>query len=392
MISRIGCPDKAVSSPEIPALVIFPPIHFSQPWPVLEPLPPLPPAPGLPHGGPIWGWRATPHAVQTPVPGMFGLAIAACRPTVKFELPVGGARPRRALARPRFPLPARPTSPRLRRWQEQPGLPPCFGLVLPRPLREERAPTKQEETLKQAKVSVDQWKKVHRQQPENVTAISGLAAAEEYVRIAKSTVDAGRAHSERLQSAVSRQAQRFKEVARHTAEHSSVATQLESSATRLSAAQALLHEAEAILLSLQVEAMGPPEPALGSTPPPSHLLLPGVEPSGGSTRLDYARPGHVQHGGCHHLQRPCSRPYPSRPHPLRLRLCCRPGTGNGPWANDPRGQRPQFFLARRLCRHRWQPLPPRRLRLPPRWRPRLPCQPPLPLRQPSSQGHGIPAC
>jgi hypothetical protein len=112
------------------------------------------------------------------------------------------------------------------------------------------------------------WKTIHKQQPGNTSAISGLATAEEDLRLAKGTIEAGRTHTERLQSAVSRQAQALKENIRLVAEHTSLVTQLDDSAMRLAASQAQLQEAEATVLSLQVEAAGP-QP---STAIPPHLM------------------------------------------------------------------------------------------------------------------------
>ena len=137
----------------------------------------------------------------------------------------------------------------------------------PEAAREPKALSEADEVLKDAKSVVEHWKRMLRVMPGNVTAATGLADAEEALRVAKMTVESGRSHTDRLQSAVTRQAQAVKEHARVDAEHTDLSERLEAAAIRLSAAAALRQEADQALLSLQIEGAGPQT----TTPIPAHL-------------------------------------------------------------------------------------------------------------------------
>ena len=101
------------------------------------------------------------------------------------------------------------------------------------------------------------WERMLRDQPDYPLAVNGLAEANAAVKAAKSTIESGRTHSERLQTAVTRQTQAQKEFNRADSEHSALIAQVDESATRLAVAVAALAEAQETLVSLQVEGAGP---------------------------------------------------------------------------------------------------------------------------------------
>ena len=96
-----------------------------------------------------------------------------------------------------------------------------------------------------------------RDQPDFPLAVNGLADANATVKAAKSTIESGRSHTERLQTAVTRQSQALKEYTRADSDHTALLVKVDDSATRLAAAVATLAEAEETLTSLQVEGAGP---------------------------------------------------------------------------------------------------------------------------------------
>jgi hypothetical protein len=104
-------------------------------------------------------------------------------------------------------------------------------------------------------------------QPGFPMAVQGLADANAAVRAAKSVIESGRSHTERLQTAVTRQTQALKEHKKADAAHTALLEEVDVSATRLAAAVATLAEAEETLTSLQVEGAGP-QPA---APIPAHM-------------------------------------------------------------------------------------------------------------------------
>ena len=111
--------------------------------------------------------------------------------------------------------------------------------------------------LKAARSLVLSWERMLRDQPDFPLAVNGLAEANAAVKAAKSTIASGRSHSERLQTAVTRQTQAQKEFNRADSEHSALLAQVDDSATRLAVAVAVLAEAQETLVSLQVEGAGP---------------------------------------------------------------------------------------------------------------------------------------
>jgi hypothetical protein len=98
-------------------------------------------------------------------------------------------------------------------------------------------------------------------------AVDGLAKANADLRIAKGVVESGRTHSERLQTAVTRQAQALKEYNRADLDHTALLEKVDVSDIRLAASVASLAEADEALKSLHVEGAGP----LPVPPIPAHL-------------------------------------------------------------------------------------------------------------------------
>ena len=107
------------------------------------------------------------------------------------------------------------------------------------------------------------WERMLKDQPDFPQALAGLAEANAAVKAAKSIIESGRTHSERLQTAVTRQTQALKEFNRTEAEHSALVAQVDDAASRLAVAVASLSEAQETLVSLQVEGAGPQPVAPG---------------------------------------------------------------------------------------------------------------------------------
>jgi hypothetical protein len=101
------------------------------------------------------------------------------------------------------------------------------------------------------------WEQVLKRAPSAEQATSGLDNANAEVKAIKSRIEAGRSHSERLHSAVSRQTQALKEHKKADSDHAGLLFEVDISAIRLAAAVTKLTEAEETLTSLQVEGAGP---------------------------------------------------------------------------------------------------------------------------------------
>ena len=137
----------------------------------------------------------------------------------------------------------------------------------PAPPVEPKAVSPADIALKAARSLVLSWERMLRDQPDLPLAVQGLADANAAVKAAKSTIESGRTHTERLQSAVTRHTQAAKEFARADSEHVALLVKVDDSAARLTAAVATLSEAEETLKSLQVEGAG----AQPAAPIPFHL-------------------------------------------------------------------------------------------------------------------------
>ena len=77
--------------------------------------------------------------------------------------------------------------------------------------REPKIESEAETALKTARALVVSWERMTRDHPDLPSAADGLANAIEALRLAKLTIESGRSHTDRLQTAVTRQSQAVKE-------------------------------------------------------------------------------------------------------------------------------------------------------------------------------------